>query len=259
MKHFLLGLLFAFGAAAAQAFPAPRYYYQLRVYRCTTLTQVKTLENYMEKAFVPALHRAGIPQVGVFVPLQPDTADTARPLLYVLIPFKTIDAWLSLDKVLAADKAFARDGKDYLEAPYNDPPYFRMESILMRAFPDMPAPAAPDLQAPKSERVYELRSYESATEAFHENKIHMFNEGGEVPLFKRLGFNAVFYADVLSGGQMPNLMYMTTFNSKTDRDQHWNAFNNDPEWKKLVSRPEYQHNVSKAVITFLRPEPFSDF
>ncbi|HTJ11668.1 MAG TPA: NIPSNAP family protein [Dinghuibacter sp.] len=259
MKHFILGLLLVFGAAAAHALPGPRYYYQLRVYRCTTLTQVQRLEAFMEKAFVPALHRAGISQVGVFVPLQPDTADTARALLYVLIPFRTIDAWLTLDRVLAADKVFARDGNDYLEAPYNNPPYFRMESILMRAFPDMPAPAAPGLQAPKSERVYELRSYESATEAFHANKVHMFNEGGEVPLFKRLDFNAVFYADVLSGAQMPNLMYMTTFNSKSDRDQHWNAFNNDPEWKKLVARPEYQHNVSKAVITFLRPEPFSDF
>jgi hypothetical protein len=160
---------------------------------------------------------------------------------------------------LSADAAYARDGKDFLESSYNATPYFRMESVLMRAFPALPAPMTPNLTAPKSERVYELRSYESATEAYHVNKVRMFNEGGEVPLFKRLGFNAVFYADVLSGAHMPNLMYMTTFNSKLDRDKHWDAFGNDPEWKKLVALPEYQHNVSKAEIIFLRPETFSDF
>ena len=258
MKRFYISLLLVCMAAAASAAP-PAYYYQLRIYRCTTLTQVQGLEQFMEKAFIPALHRAGIPAVGVFTPLLPDTTDTARALLYVLIPFKTIDAYLTLDKVLSADAVFARDGGDFLEASFNAPPYFRMESVLMRAFPAMPSPAVPGLQAPKSERVYELRSYESATEALHVNKVHMFNEGGEVPLFKRLGFNAVFYADVLSGAHMPNLMYMTTFNSKADRDQHWNVFGNDPEWKHLVALPEYQHNVSKADITFLRPEAFSDF
>jgi hypothetical protein len=35
--------------------------------------------------------------------------------------------------------------------------------------------------------------------------------GGEVPLFVRLGFNAVFYGEVIVGSHMPNLMYMTTF------------------------------------------------
>ncbi|TDW95981.1 NIPSNAP family protein [Dinghuibacter silviterrae] len=250
MKYFWTCLLLAcWGAAGA----VPPGYYQLRVYRVTQ-AQLPGLEKFMADAFVPALHRAGIPSVGVFIPVSPDTGT-----LYVLIPFKTPDAWQKLDKTLAKDEAFARDGRDILQAPFDHPPYLRMESILLRAFPDMPAPAVPDLKAPKSERVYELRSYESATEALHENKVRMFNEGGEVTLFKRLGFNAVFYADVLSGSHEPNLMYMTTFENKADRDQHWNTFSNDPEWKKLVSSTEYQHNVSKADIIFLRPEAFSDF
>jgi hypothetical protein len=45
----------------------------------------------------------------------------------------------------------------------------------------------------------------------------MFNEGGEIELFKRLNFNAVFYASVISGSRMPNLMYMTSYESKADR------------------------------------------
>jgi hypothetical protein len=58
---------------------------------------------------------------------------------------------------------------------------------------------------------------------------------------------------------MPNLMYMTTFNSKQDREEHWKAFSNDAYWKKLSSMPEYQNNVSKADIIFLRPAAYSDF
>jgi len=129
----------------------------------------------------------------------------------------------------------------------------------MHAFEKMPEPALPNLSAPKAERVYELRSYESPSEQYHVNKVQMFNAGGEVSLFKRLNFNAVFYADVLVGSHMPNLMYMTTFNNKADRDAHWKTFGSDPEWKALSSKPEYQHNVSKAEITFLHPTEYSDF
>ena len=86
----------------------------------------------------------------------------------------------------------------------------------------------------------------------------MFNEGGEVTLFKRLGFNAVFYGEVLSGSRMPNLMYMTTFENQASRDEHWKAFSNDPEWKKLSSMPEYQNNVSKINIYFVYPTEYSD-
>jgi len=64
---------------------------------------------------------------------------------------------------------------------------------------------------------------------------------------------------VVSGSHMPNLMYMTTFNSKDDRESHWKTFSNDPVWKQLVALPEYQHNVSKADITFLFPVDYSDF
>jgi len=129
----------------------------------------------------------------------------------------------------------------------------------LHAFEKMPHPALPQLSAPKAERVYELRSYESPTEQYHISKVQMFNAGGEVSLFKRLNFNAVFYADVLAGSHMPNLMYMTTFNSKADRDAHWKTFGSDPEWKALSAKPEYQHNVSKAEITFLHPTDYSDF
>ncbi len=35
----------------------------------------------------------------------------------------------------------------------------------------------------------------------------MFNEGGEIAIFEKVGSNAVFYAQVLFGSQKPRLMY----------------------------------------------------
>jgi hypothetical protein len=86
----------------------------------------------------------------------------------------------------------------------------------------------------------------------------MFNDGDEVGLFKRLGFNAVFYAEVMAGSRMPNLMYMTTFENKASRDQHWNAFRDDAQWKQLSGMAEYKNNVSKIEIFFLHPTEYSD-
>jgi hypothetical protein len=115
----------------------------------------------------------------------------------------------------------------------------------------------PQLKNDRKERVYELRSYEGPTEALYKSKVKMFNEG-EIELFKRLSFNAVFYAEVISGSRMPNLMYMTSFESMTERGTHWKDFFADPEWKRLSAMPEYQHTVSKADIIFLKATDYSD-
>ena len=117
--------------------------------------------------------------------------------------------------------------------------------------------AAPKLSAPKNERVYELRSYEGASEKLFRNKVQMFNAGKEINLFDRLGFNGVFYGEVVFGAKMPNLIYMTSFANMPARDAHWKAFGSDPEWKRLSALPEYQHNVSRSDITFLRPTDYS--
>ncbi len=86
----------------------------------------------------------------------------------------------------------------------------------------------------------------------------MFNVGGEVALFERLNFNAIFYGEVLFGSKMPNLMYMTSFENKAARDEHWKTFSSDSFWKTLSARPEYQKNVSKIDIQFLTPAEYSD-
>jgi hypothetical protein len=248
--------LFLFAFVSDQAYAARKYYYEIKIYHLKTQEQEDRLDNYLKNAYLPALHRLGIKQVGVFKPVTPDSTGKK---VYVLIPFKNWGELENLPGKLSGDTQYLTDGDEYINAKYDNEPYTRTESIILRAFPKMTEPAVPNLAADKVDRVYELRSYESPTEAYNLNKVTMFNVGDEVALFKRLNFNAVFYAEVLAGSHMPNLMYMTTFNSKADRDQHWDTFNNDAYWKVLVAKPEYQHNVSKAEITFLHPTAYSDF
>jgi len=232
-----------------------KYYYQIKIYHLANESQEKKTGEYLETAYLPALHRAGIKSVGVFTPAKKDTGDQ---LLYVFIPFKSFTEFEELESKLAKDAQYQTDGKTYIDAVYNDVAYKRFESIILKAFSGMPGFDVPALTAPKPERIYELRSYEGPSEKYYVNKVKMFNDGDEVGLFKRLGFNAVFYAEVLSGSHMPNLMYMTTFNSMEERDKHWDAFGKDPQWKALTAM-EYQHNVSKAEIFLLHPTAYSDF
>ncbi len=87
----------------------------------------------------------------------------------------------------------------------------------------------------------------------------MFNDGGEKALFKRLGFSAVFYAEVLSGSHIPNLMYMTSFDNKAARDAHWKIFGDYPECKKLKEQPRYLNNGSKVDGILCHAAAYSDF
>jgi hypothetical protein len=243
--------------SSAQSSNKTGEFYQLRVYHFSNGEQQKLIEQYLQDAYLPALHRQRIKNIGVFTAISNDT--TADKKLYLIVPLKSIQHVADLAVNLAKDKDYQASGKLYLNADYKMPPYARIENILLKSFPLAPALIQPKLAGPRNERVYELRSYESATENIFVNKVKMFNEGGEIALFKRLNFNAVFYASVIAGSRMPNLMYITSFENMADRDAHWKTFSADPEWKKLSSMPEYQNNVSKIDITFMRSTAYSDY
>lgn len=257
MKSFLKRILFstvAFIVLSAHVYAVKQsFYYQIKVYHFKTDQQEKIIDEYLKTAFLPTLHTKGIKDIGVFKTIAKDTSDR---MIYVFIPLKKLTDLDRINTAVGKDKAFTEKGKLYLNASYIEPPYTRIESIILKAFASMPEYSLPKLTTPKNERVYELRSYEAATENLSRNKIEMFNDY-EVAIFSKLNFNAVFYGQVISGGKMPNLMYLTTFNNKADRDSHWAAFG--PEYKKISGLPQYQHNVSKNVTLFLYPADYSDF
>ncbi len=236
---------------------AGRDFYQIQTYRVNGKAQEERVDNFLKTAYLPALHRAGIKTVGVFKPLPTDTVFKNR--IIVLVPLTSPDQLDKLNSSLLKDPVYQADGADFLGAPFDNVPFLRKESILLKAFSEAPEIFIPKFQTKASERIYELRSYEGPTQNLFLKKVKMFNEGGEVKLFKSLDFNAVFYAEVISGPTMPNLMYLTTFSDMASHNAHWDAFRSHPDWKKLSSLEEYKHTVSKSVIMLLNPTDYSDF
>lgn len=258
-QNLFTSILFIFAFMATTTTEAQRNeFYQLKTYSFDTDEQIATTDDYLKNAYLPALKRLGITQVGVFKYREVEGEETPKKIM-VLIPSPSLEVFKSLEYELGTDNIYIAAGSSYLKATHDNPPYARIESVLMEAFDDMPHMKPSPLKGSRKDRVYELRSYESATEAIYRNKLHMFNEGGEVKLFDDLEFNAVFYGDVISGPKMPNLIYMTTHVNQEVRDANWDLFRNAPKWKEISSAPKYQNNVSHADIMLLYPTEYSDY
>ena len=231
-------------------------YYEIRTYYFENKTQEDLLDQYLENVLLPALHQQKINKVGVFKPIANDTSISKR--IIVFIAFKKLDQFLSMDEKLEKNPLYLANGKDFINSEYINPAYKRIEKVFLKAFFNMPISEKPNLISSASTKVYELRSYESTSEKLYKNKVHMFNEGGEIDLFKQLGFNAIFYGEVLIGSRIPNLMYMTSFENMDERNSHWKTFGSNPVWKKLSSMPEYKNNVSRSEIILMRSADYSN-
>ncbi len=233
-----------------------RDYYQIKVYNLENKAQENMVDAYLKDAYLPALHRAGIKTVGVFKPIEENPAVGTK--IFVFIPLKSLGQLETLEDKILKDKEYLMNGQAYLDAKHDNPPFVRIESILLRAFEQQPEFFVPKYDTPKGEQIFELRSYQGPTEKLWHQKVHMFNEGGECALFKKLGFNAIFYGEVLSGSAMPNLMYMTSFADRKSNQEHWDAFRNHPDWNALKDKSEYANTVSHIDKWLCHPTAYSD-
>jgi hypothetical protein len=240
-----------------KANPPKQEYYEIRIYQLSNQEQEKRLDAYLKDALLPALHRAGNGKIGVFKPVGNDTAAVKK--VYLLIAYRSLTDLDELDNKLTNDNQYNTAGADYINAAHDNPVYTRFSKIILKAFSGHPALTLPKLTGARNERVYELRSYEGATEKLYRKKVDMFVKGNEIAIFDNLKFNHIFYAEVLAGTAMPNLMYMTSFENKKSRDEHWKAFGEHPDWKKLSSDKQYENTVSHIDMTFLYPTEYSDY
>ncbi|HEY4110239.1 NIPSNAP family protein, partial [Puia sp.] len=247
-------------------------WYELRTYTFAENAQRDLTTAYLEKALLPALNRAGCTNIGVFSELppqptapQPASAQPAAPQpaqpesaiakIYLLIPFNSIDDFTGIAQKLTRDTAYTEAAAAYLDAPATAPAYQRIESSLFKAFAHMPVIEPPA----RKPRLFELRRYESPGEAAGQKKIEMFNDAGEIDIFKRVGARPVFFGEALIGQYRPNLTYMLTFDDMADHDARWKAFGSDPDWKTISKKPEYSDArlISKITRIFLTPAAFS--
>jgi hypothetical protein len=246
----------AAGPDEAQAQAAAREFYELRHYQLRRGPQTQVVDDYFSRAAIPAMQRAGIGPVGVFnVMIGPGS-----PALTVLIPHTTLDSFASLPARLAADAEYQRAGAVFLNAAATNPAFVRVQTSLLRAFETLPTLALPfgGGAAGRRARIFELRTYESHSEAASKKKIEMFNTG-EIAIFRRAGLQPVFFGETLAGASMPNLTYMLVYEDMAAHDRQWAAFSADPEWKTLSTTPGNTDPeiVANITNTYLRPTAYS--
>jgi hypothetical protein len=248
-------LFVAFSASIFAENPVHEFYL-LKIYHLKNNEQIAATDDYLKSVYTPALHRLGFKNIGVFKPIANDTSSVK--FIYVLIPFASAGEWMKLDVELAKDDVYASSAKVFLEAPANKAPYERMESVVMEAFSGQKQMLLPTTK--NADRIFELRSYESPTENLSAKKIAMFNKD-EIDIFKRLGFNPVFYGRVVSGNHMPNFMYMPIFDNVAARDAQWKVFGNDAKWKEISNDPVNENKVSVNHIDsiLMQAASYSDY
>jgi hypothetical protein len=237
-------------AAAAEPAQGGRDYYVLQQYQVENESQKQRLDGYLRDAAIPALNRLGVQPVGVFYP------DTDPSPIYVLLRHKSPEVLLSLVDQLLADPQFAQKGTDVLDANNTSPPFKREETSLMLALKGVPKLETP-IKSPG--RVFQLRIYEQPSIKAAKKKIEMFNDAGELELFRRVGLNPVFFGETLIGSKMPNLTYMLAFNSRDEQQANWKKFLADPKWKELKTMPEYMDKTIMCGVTnlLLKPADYS--
>jgi hypothetical protein len=233
----------------AEKTPSPRQFFEMRQYHLRSGSNKGRVGNFLRDVGIAAMNRIGIKPVGVFEAMYGPN----QPTLYVLLVHPSLQSVLDSSSRLMEDEEFRQKGSAFVDAEISEPGYIRYESSLMAAFSHMPQLEVPTFQ----KRIFEMRIYESHSIKAAKKKIEMFNEGGEIAIFKETGLNPVFFGETIIGRQQPNLTYMLAFEDMADRDKRWQVFGEHPDWRKLSQDPAYKDTVSNITDIILRPTSYS--
>jgi hypothetical protein len=220
--------------------------FELREYTFDRDGQQQTFEKFLGDAAIPALNRLGIQPVGMF------HKPGDQGITFVVIRHPSIDSVARLTSRLMNDAEFLAKGAAILETPAKQAAYERLTNSLLLAFTGMPQLETPVTNA---DRVIQLRIYESHSVLAGQKKIEMFNDAGEIRIFREAGLHPVFFGEAIAGPRMPNLTYMLAFESQEELDTNWQTFINHPDWKRISALPEYANERILSNITnhVLRP------
>ena len=190
------------GAQAEEKCPK-RQLIELRTYTVANLEKRAELLKVLDSAAVPAWNRIGVGPVGVFVFKPEDNAGDkkldpeARSLqVTVVLPHPSMESVVTANRALLADETYVKAAAAILEAPMKDPVYLRYKSSLSLSFTGCPKVEVPT-KAPG--RLVQLRIYESHNAAKAVKKVAMFNEGGEMAIFRKCKMAPVFFGESLVG------------------------------------------------------------
>ncbi|HEX4589140.1 MAG TPA: NIPSNAP family protein, partial [Gemmataceae bacterium] len=139
--------------SASAADPPEGEVYELN--SCSALPgKQAVLDEYFERALVPAWKRAGAGPIGVFS----ETGGKDGSRTFVLVVHLSANHVLAARAKLASDRDYFNAAKDYLAVHPTEKVHGRTESLLLRPIAGMPRLEKPDASKP---RVLNLRTYRS--------------------------------------------------------------------------------------------------
>ena len=234
---------------------AQQEFIEVRKYTVKDADKLAQLVVLLDKALVPALNRQGLKPVGVFTPFPQDEKQKKFDRnVFVVAPHKTTESFVSVNAKLLADSVYRKDAAPIFETTSKDPVYTDCETYLLQGFPTMPGVEVPSLGP---DRVFQLRLYRSFNIERNEAKIHMFDKGGELPLFREVGLNPIFFGNILAGTRMPAFLYMIGCPSLENHGETWQTFVKHPKWLAIKDLPEYKDTATEIDAIILKPSPGS--
>jgi len=229
-------------------------FYEIRTYTIINSEGEAALDLYLKDALLPALKRQGLGSIGVLASAPQDENPQRRVVM--VTPLARPAQILGIREKLAADKEFQAAAAEFLARENKNPAYGRIITELSVSMDCMKALVVPAGTLENSERVYELRTYESVNERVGDLKVEMFNSG-EVPIFHATGITPIFISQTVVGPQMPSLTYLSVFPNDAARLAAWTAFRAHPDWKVLSTEKKYLGTVSRIDKYVLVAKPYS--
>jgi len=147
-----------------------------------------------------------------------------------------------------------RDAAPIFETTSQDPVYTDCDTSFLLGFESVPTLEIP-VTGP--DRIFEWRIYRSFNIERNEAKIKMFDEGGQMPLFRETGLNPVFFGNVLAGPRTPALMFIVGCPSAEAHTEAWQAFRTHPKWLVMRDLPEFADTATEIERVVLTPSPGS--
>jgi hypothetical protein len=245
-----LSVVPAMGMASVMENPGASGAKEIYEWRVYTLTgDGNLLDSFLEETLIPAYTRRHIPS-GSFRPYKAKEGEKDQRHLVLIYP--DIETYYRVKKTIWEDREFRQKAQAFYDLTAPAPVYSAFETYLSEAFDKIAVHRKPD----PSRTLFELRIYHSPNEEANQRKVKMFNSG-EIDLFDKVGINSVLYGEIMSGPNMPALLYLTWYKDEPARSEAWKKFGNHPDWKRMSALPEYAHTATRNQSLFLSPAPYS--
>jgi len=240
-------------SASAQPAASGQQYFEWITYHLPLGSRRSMVANYYRDVAIPAFNRAGINNIGVFNVRH----GINNPTLHAIIPHPSLESIVTLNDRLLDDKNFVEAGGNFLKSPSDAMGFVSMEKQILKAFTHLPQIQIPKQKLANRSRIFHVRIYEAPSLTASKRKIHMFNEGGEIDIFKKTGLQPILFGETIAGTRVPNLIYLLAFDDFSDMSKSWDTFRVDPDWVKLRDDPYYEDTVTTINDWVWTPTAFS--